>query len=337
MTLVLASLVFVPSLQARLLSAFSIEAAWPATHIVLAKETTQPGHFEILDSWKGSLPRGAVIDVPDMVPLQSEGTRPAPIRDSARPDRLNIVLFLRERLSDPAAGPRWVPATSDMKTSMAWEEGSEMFCFKPDQYSINLELADCRMTWAEMLVQSRGVTDQEAELQSISEAPDKETRAEELAPFILSPYAVARSFVFQELQGCGEAAVPTIEAMLNDLALLGQHEDAIKELVGIQGRRAGPELTALLSWDAQFWAATSPTLKPGWWNSDVLPEAPLPLRYGRTIDLIRALEDIGFSGARSTILTLRTISESLPPLDRGDSTNQMRDECDRVLNDLPKN
>jgi len=174
-------------LQARLLSAFSIEAAWPATHIVLAKETTQPGHFEILDSWKGSLPRGAVIDVPDMVPLQSEGTRPAPIRDSARPDRLNIVLFLRERLSDPAAGPRWVPATSDMKTSMAWEEASEMFCFKPDQYSINLELADCRMTWAEMLVQSRGVTDQEAELQSISEAPDKETRAEELAPFVLSP------------------------------------------------------------------------------------------------------------------------------------------------------
>ena len=70
--LLFAFLAVAPALQARLITSFTIEVAWPASHIVLAKETNQKGRFEVLDSWKGSLTRGSIIDVPDMVPLQSD-------------------------------------------------------------------------------------------------------------------------------------------------------------------------------------------------------------------------------------------------------------------------
>jgi hypothetical protein len=333
--LLFAFLAVVPTLQARLLSAFTIEVAWPASHIVLAKETNQPGRFEVLDSWKGSLAHGSIIDVPDMVPLQSETTRQLPNQKDNKLQGSSIVLFLWEQSPPQADHRRWIPASSEMKTSVAWQQNSRMFCFLPDNESIDLQLADCRMTWAEMWVAVRGVTHEQSLLESIREILDKRTRAEELAPFLRSEYRVVRSFVFHQLEGCGQDGVPTIVAILHDPALLDRHGDAIKVLVDIEGEQAGPELTTLLDSDVRFWTAVGPTLKTGWWNQDTTPEAPLRLRYSRTIDLIRALDGIRFSGARKSVTALRDTWQSIPPLAARAGNRQMTEECNSLLNRLP--
>jgi hypothetical protein len=334
-TLLFAFLAVVPILQARLLSAFTIEVAWPASNIVLAKETSQPGRFEVLDSWKGSLTHGSIIDVPDMVPLQSVATHLLPNQKDNKLQGSSIVFFLREQLPSQADHRRWIPASSDMKTSVAWQRNSSMFCFLPDQELIDLQLTDCRMTWAEMWLAVCGVTQEQSLLESIREIPDKRTRAEEFVPFLLSKYRVARSFVFQQLEDCGQAGVPTVVAVLHDLALLDWHGDAIKVFVDIEGEKAGPELTILLDSDVRFWTAVGPTLETGWWNQDVTPEAPLRLRYSRTIDLIRALDKVRFTGARKSVTALRDVWQSIPPLAAQGGNRQMTEECNSLLNRLP--
>jgi hypothetical protein len=210
-----------------------------------------------------------------------------------------------------------------------------MYCFLPDNGFIDLQLTDCGMTWAEMWMGVRSVTQQQSLLESIHEIPDKTTRAEELAPFLLSQYRVARSFVFEQLEGCGQDGVPTVVAVLHDPALLDRHGDAIKVLVDIEGERAGPELATLLNLDVRFWADVGPTLKTGWWNQDVSPEAPLRLRYSRTIEIIRALHGIRFSGGRKIVTALRDTWQSIPPLAAPDGNRQMIEECNNLLNRLP--
>lgn len=329
--LLFAFLALAPALQARLMTSFTIEVAWTASHIVLAKETNQKGRFEVLDSWKGSLTRGSIIDVPDMVPLQSEPARHLGSQKRQNEQFSSIVLFLREQSPHQARHQRWLPASSDMKTSMAWLQDSRMSCFLPDNDFLDLKLRDCGMTWGEMRVRVRGVTHEQALLEAIRQIPDKRRRAEELAPFLLSEYRVARSFVLQQLEGCGREGVPTVVEILHDPALLDRHGDAIKVLVDIEGHQAGPELTALLDSDVRFWTSAGPTLKTGWWGQDVTPEAPLRLRYSRTIDLVHALDGIRFSGARKSVSALRDTWQSIPDLN-----GQMTEECDRLLNRLPR-
>ena len=206
-----------------------------------------------------------------------------------------------------------------------------MFCFLPDNEFLDLKLRDCGTTWGEMWVRVRGVTHEQALLEAIREIPDKRRRAEELAPFLLSEYRVARAFVFEQLEGCGREGVPTVVEILHDPALLDRHGDAIKVLVDIEGLQAGPELTALLDSDVRFWTSVGSTLKTGWWNEDVTPEAPLRNRYSRTIDLVRALDGIRFPGARRSVTALRDTWQSIPP-----PGNQMTEECSRLLDKLPR-
>jgi hypothetical protein len=86
---------------------------------------------------------------------------------------------------------------------------------------------------------------------------------------------------------------------------------------------------------AQFWTAVGPTLKMGWWEEDMTPEAPLRLRWGPTIVIIRALDDTQFPGARKSVTMLRNLWSTMPPIDAQGDTDGLVDECNRFLNSLP--
>jgi hypothetical protein len=347
---VLAGLFAAPVLRAHLMQIFTVEVAWSASNIVVVRETDQPGRFKVINSWKGVLPRDSVIDVPDMVPLQSGPDRSLNGKKELKIQTSRLVLFLQLQLAPAADGKRWLPANaskeaeSRMKTSMAWLQDSRTICFRPDGNESALVLQECGMSEFQLMAAVRSIDHEQTLLESIHELPDKRARAEELAPFITSQYRSARSYAFRELEACGKDAIPTLLAILRDPALLDQHGDAIKDLVSIQGQRAGPELTALLDSDVRFWTDLRPTLKPGWWyqNNDGSPLAYLPLRYSHTIDLIRALGDLKYAEARDTVIALRDLWQSFPPMDirDGNSENfrgdeEMIRECASVLNRLP--
>ncbi|HTU47828.1 MAG TPA: hypothetical protein VMF91_22410 [Bryobacteraceae bacterium] len=316
---------------------FTVEAAWPASHVVVAKETSTPGKFEVVWCWKGNLPKGETIDVPEMIPLQAQSARVFRNREG-KPERLRpseLVLFLRESPTAQSGRRRLAPVDSEMRASMAWMQDDEMFCFRPDNESVEVELVDSRLTWAEMWMAVKDVTHEQTLLGAVSRVTNKRARAEELAPFLLSAYQVSRSYAFKQLEACGRDGVPTLVAILNDPALMDRQADAMKALVAVEGKQAGPELTALLDSDVEFWTAVGPALKTGWWDEDMTPEAPLRLRLGQTVDIIRALDGTQFPGARKSVIALRDLWSTIPPIDSRGDTGGIVDECNRFLNALP--
>jgi hypothetical protein len=289
------------------------------------------------------------MDLPDMIPFESDAGRSV-YRSGEKPQTSRLVLFLRQEPTIekespeqmPASHQHWVGATSwnkeaQMKTSFVWLQDSRVFCFLPDSEFTDIFLQDCGMTWVELMMKTRKVLHEQRVLKSIVEIPDKRARADELAPFIQSDYRLARTYVFKQMEICGEDGLPTLRGILNDQAAIEEHGQAIEALVEIEGPKAGPELTALLETDLSFWRSVGPTLKGGWQNDDRTPQAPLTRRYSRTVDLVRALEDIRFAGGRRVIAELRDLWQSVPPMNKADSHSEMIDECNRVLSELPNN
>jgi hypothetical protein len=333
--LLLGLLAAAPALQARLMFVFTVEVAWSATHVILAKETSQPGRFEVAISLKGDLASGSIIDVPNMLSLQPESARVVHGRQEITLQPATLVLFLRDELDPHGEHARWIPASHDMETSMVWLQNSKAYCFQPDAEQINLQLQDCRMSWGQMWIDIQEITRQQASLEALSKIPDKRSRAEALASFLVSKYRAARSAAFQQLEVCGQDGVPTLVALLHDPALIYQQEEAIKLLVKIEGQQAGPELTAFLDSDVQFWTAVGPTLKTRWTMRDATPEVYLPRRYGRTLDLLHALDNMRFERARQSVTALRHAWQSLSQLAASDGKGAITEECNKVLSRLP--
>jgi hypothetical protein len=333
--LLLSSLAAAPALHARLLQYFSLEGAWQASSVVVVRETSRAARFEVVNSWKGNLARGSIIDVPAMAPLQSQPDLRLPDQKAPGPQDLSLVLFLREQSPVDANHPQWVPATSDMKLSFVWLQNSRAYCFLPDFELTDLKLQDCGISSATMWLNLRTIIYEQAQFEAARQIPDKAARAEGLAPFVASQYRAARSAAFEELQNCGPDGVPTVVAILNDPALLDRHDAAIKILVAMEGQQAGPEITALLDSDIRFWTAIGPTLKTGWSYST--PDNYLLQHNMRTMCLIRALADIRFSAARKDVTALRDAWQSLPAPVSEDVRRQQILDLDGWLSRFPSN
>lgn len=321
-------------------------AAWSSSHIVFAKETKQRAQFEILSSWKGDLARGSIIEVPAMLQVQSdrinllEGQN---INPQWPQPALNVLLFLRES-SDPHTGQRhWLPATTEIKNSMIWFLNSKSFCFQPygdELDDLEEKPENCTSSFFQVLTTVRQVMTDRASFDLLAHLPDRSARAEALATFLSSPYSAAHADVFKQLQSCGPDAVPTLLAILQDPALLDQHREALRVLVEIEGPQAGPQLTALLEDERDFWAAAGTALQ----STSVKPSSLLYgqdsyvfRRYRHTLDLLHALGAIQFAGARETITALRDTLAPVLQMRSPDGTNLIVWECNRVLSRLPTN
>ncbi|HLY61459.1 MAG TPA: hypothetical protein VKV95_11990, partial [Terriglobia bacterium] len=82
------------------------------------------------------------------------------------------------------------------------------------------------------------------------------------------------------------------------------------------------------------WQATGPKLQQGWWNQDAKPDAPLRLRYGQTIQLIRGLRRTHYMPSLTTVIQLRDLWRSLPQLNDPSGLNQLATECDSLISHL---
>jgi hypothetical protein len=165
---------------------------------------------------------------------------------------------------------------------------------------------------------------------------DKSERAERLKPYVHSDAFPAREFALEQLGKCGPSGLATIRTMLDNPEYALEADDLIKAYSEAGGELAGEELSNRLEKELAFWQATGPKLQQGWWNQDAKPDAPLRLRYGQTIQLIRGLQRTHYMPSLTTAIQLRDFWRSLPQLNDPSGLNQLATECDSLISHLPQ-
>jgi hypothetical protein len=329
-------------------------SSWHATHIILVTTTSADGTFEVMESWKGDLPVGDRLVIPELrsapnaVPISNY---PRLWEDALRggvseliprePPGSRMILFLKRSAvergdtdrSDRTARGDWRPSDilDTMKASVLWIDGDQVYCFtqliNPGPSVLFL------LPHSEAIVRNRvaEINDiQENEIAAAA-AADGELRAERLKPYVRSDVFPAQQFALAELGKSGPSAVRTILGMLDDPAFVDESPELVKALVGAGGETVGAELNDRLRKDLSFWRSTAPSLSKDWWNEDARIHAPLRERYEHTYQLIVGLEQARYAGALSTATQLRDFWRSLPQLNDPSGLNQMTEECDKLI------
>lgn len=331
-------------------------SSWHASHIVLVTTTTDGSTFEVLESWKGDLKSGERIVIPQLHPT------PNAIQISLYPKSweeavgggLNevipkqlpgsrMILFLQSGEDIPTkngtektARHSWKPADlfGEMKTSVLWIDGSQVYCFIQLMNPGPSVLLECPIS--EQKVRDRVIevgNAQQELVESVAES-DGVLRAERLKAYVQSDIFPARSFALDELGKAGSAAVPIICGMLDDPAFRDEASGLVNALGMAGGEGVGEELNRRLRQDLAFWKNAGPTLTQGWWNQELNSGTPLRGRYSVTYELLRALEHTHYSPARKTAIELRNFWRSLPQLNDPSGLDQMANECDKLIDQL---
>lgn len=340
---------------------FSLDyCSWNATHIVLAEVTPQDGDFKVIESWKGNLNVGDHVSVPQLKPgphaipiaLYSNQSRQfqlsgnGDIEDIPRqPVGSHLVLFMRRESEDErplnAANttgrpPEWEPSDlfHEIRSSVIWLDGSELYVFTQwmnpgpsllSKWDKSLTAVQARV--AEIIQMQKALNDS-------VRLRDKSERAERLKPYVHSDAFPARKFAMEQLGKCGPSGLATIRTMLDNPEYAIEAEDLIRAYSEAGGELAGEELSNRLEKELAFWQATGPQLQQGWWNQDAKPDAPLRLRYGQTIQLIRGLKRTHYMPSLTTAIQLRDFWRSLPQLNDPSGLNQLATECDGLIRHL---
>ena len=350
------------SVSAGIRPSFFLEgSAWRATDIIIVTEDQQiDGVFKILETLKGDLHSGETITISEMEEFKNKEAR---LVDSGwfggkekgtSPEYVTcerMILFLRDATKIPkdeneneweAASntSRWQSANpfgSEVKYGTVWIEKGKAYWFIQMMNPGPSLLYSVRMTEAELRSQVSHVLSTQASLNAALTIPDLKTRAEGLEPFAHDSLYLVRQQAFAGLKECGEAALPVLRRMLNNELLSDYREDVIETFAAAGGRSAGPELTAWLERELEFWKKTGPTLQAGWWNGNGFESinAVEPLRT-RFIVLKRAIESLGAIRYVEAELVVREVGDlwrSLPQL----SADQVSSACDEVLREFGAN
>jgi surface antigen-like variable number repeat protein len=368
-TSVLFVLIAVISVSAGIRPSFILEgSAWRATDIVVVTEDKQiDGVFKILETWKGDLKPGETITIPEMEEFKSKEARLIHswdwVQQKADPAEYvtceRMILFLRdaqkipegEDEDDRSAGvekstSRWQsanPMGDEVKYSTVWIENGKLHWFVQIINPGPSLLVPVKTTEAELKSEVSHVLNTQNNLNAALAVPDLKTRAEGLEPFAQDSLSFARRRAFAGLTECGEAALPVLRRMLDNELLSQYRGDVIQSFAKAGGRSVGPELTAWLEKELQFWKKTGPTLQVGWWNgagfgeiqSDAIKAVdPLRDRYGVMYHAIYALGETRYTGAERVLNELNDFWRSLPQLYE---LSQMSEACDEVLRNLGSN
>lgn len=343
---------------------FSLDyCSWNATHIFLAEVSPHDDDFQVIESWKGNLKPGEHIRVPQLQPgpraiaiaLYSKQHRPYHPSSNAsgntyiddvprQPVGSRIVLFLRQdRQPAPAPGDspiteksEWQPADlfNEIRSSVIWLDGTKLYVFTQWMNPGPSLISNWNNSLPSVRARVKEVIGIQEALGDASRTKDKSERAERLRPYVQSDVFSAKQFALEQLGKCGPSALGIIRTMLDDPAYAPQADDLIKAYSEAGGESAGPELDNRLQNEFSFWQATGPTLQHGWWNLDATPSAPLRLRYGQTIQLIRALQHTHYAPALTTATHLRDLWKSLPQLNDPSGLDGLTRECDSLIKHL---
>jgi len=342
---------FVHSSLAGFRPSFWLEyCSWHATDVVLVQVSVIPGTFRVVESWKGDLKAGNLVNVPE---LQSPtgameiGAYPKEFVDIVK-GGLNeqipvqhvgsqMVLFLKKAPEEP--GDHWKPADlfGEMKTSAVWIDGGQLYAFLQPMNPGPSVLAPWDMSLDKMKDRLREIRRTQLELMKATAIEDDAARAEGLKVYVRSDVLEAQQLALSELGKSGPKALAKIREMLSDPTFADEGAALVKVFAEAGGESVGEELDRRLRAQLTFWQATAPTLSVGWWNQDVTPHAPLRERYGQTWELVLALERVHYRPASTTAEQLGNFWRSLPQLNDPSGLNEMANACDKLAAELRKN
>lgn len=350
------------SVSAGIRPSFSLESsAWRATDIIIVTEDQKiDGVFKILETLKGDLQPGETITISEMEEFKNKEARLVDSgwlsgKEKGSPPEYvtceRMILFLRDATripkdedEDTRAAPsnnsRWQPANpfgSEVKYSTVWIENGKAYWFMQLMNPGPSLLYSVRTTETELKSQVSHVLSTQASLNAALAIPDLKTRAEGLEPFAQDSLYLARKRTFAGLKECGEAALPVLRRMLSNELLSDYRADVIETFAAAGGSSAGPELTAWLERELQFWMKTGPTLRAGWWNGEgfesINAVEPLRTRYIVLHRAIKALGETRYVEASRVVREVGDLWRSLPQF----SDDQVTTACDQVLRELAAN
>jgi hypothetical protein len=362
-------LLFSPHALAGIRPSFWLEiCSWRATHIVVATEGQKiDGVFRVLESWKGDLPVGETVRIPELAAFNSKEERtirfwPGENDHLSKPLEVTgdrVVLFLRDAnqvaaetekgedeeesraVKSPSVTSRWKSANSmgdEIKVSMVWIEQGEVYGFVQRMNPGPSSLYRLNWTEAKMERQVIEILETRDAFDDSLAIADPSKRAEALQTFVSDSKFLVRDNALKEITKCGEAALPVLRRMMNDETLNDIHDQAIDAFAQAGGRQVAPELTALLEKELSFWQQTGPTLQKGWWNGNGFASIdavePLRNRYGKIYRALVALNALRYREGEKLVTEVRDFWRSLPQLDDKSGLDQISDECDSILKEL---
>lgn len=330
--------------------AFSLDySAFHATDIVMVRTTSDGAIFEVVEAWKGNLPAGEHLVIPELRPDPNAAPISAYTQSSPQgvdrealpnqPPGSSMILFLRNTQSSASSRSKWLPSDlmNSMKASAVWIDGNHIYCFEqtfnPGPSILNTS-ARSTLYLHDRVSQIAGI---QRELRDVLAMQDARQRAEALKQYAYSSIFPVQQFALEQLGNSGSAAVPTILGLVDDPTVPCDASELVAMLVKAGGLSVGLLLSDRLSQELTFWKSTAPSLHQGWWNSDPSIHAPLRQHYGKTIQLIVGIREIGYTPAIGTVGQVRDYWRSQPQLNDSTGLDQMVEECNRTIRHLSGN
>ena len=334
--------------------------AWRATDIIVVTEGQEiDGVFTILETLKGDLKPGETLTIPEMAEFKSAEARliNQPWYEQQQRGKAKeyvtcnrMILFLRDSKKpqlwldddqEEEEGPakkspsRWQAANlmgDEIKYSAVWIEKDQVHCFIQEMNpgpSLLLKLGVSEDKLKKQLAEVINVQDG---LKAAIAIQDSVRKSQGLEAFLHSEIYLARERAFAELINCDEAALPVLKAVLNDESLLWIQADAIDTLAEIGGRKIGPELTAILERETEFWKQKAPALRLDWRNvyDTKGDSALLRAHWAVWSQALSSLSELRYPGAKSAVAEVRELMLSTPQVyDQG-----LSNTCDEILRTL---
>jgi hypothetical protein len=339
-------------------SFLSEESSWRATDIVLVTEEKQiDGNFRILEVWKGQLRVGQRITVRELAEFKTSEARLIENWPEGKTSEYvtgeKMILFLRDAnkvsgdpdrhpgqiIQPPKTNSHWKsanPMGQELKYSTVWIENGKVYGFVQLMNPGPSVLHGLGITEADLKEEVSRVSRTEECLDAALAITDPDTRAQCLEPFARDVIFLARDRSFAALTECGEAALPVLRRMLNEEPTTELHGQVIEAFASAGRKAAGPELTAWLERELEFWKQTAPGLHVGWWNGagfgsvqyDAIKAVePFRSRWSVLLHAVYALGSIRYDGAERVLIELSDYWRSMPQL----YDDQVSEACDDVL------
>lgn len=342
--------------RAEIRPSFSLEySAWHATDIVGATEGDSiDGKLRILETWKGDLPVGAEISIPELARFAPADARRVAdnIFSPKNPGPQTVtgakmVLFLT-RTTEPKTLWKAASRGEEFSTAVVWMEDQLLYSFVQEINPGPSQLEYLRQSNSDFFMQLQDVLQSQYGLTEATTIADKVGQSWALGVYANSKYYDARKTAFARLSANGAAALPVLRQLIaqSERAPVADQVrpqvffdvgEAIPALGQAGGASVGPELTAMVRDEIRFWRQAAPTLKVGWWNGAGQSDAPIePLRrrYSKLLMALYALSKIKDARSRSAVVELRDFWRSRPQLNDPSGLNQMIEASDAVLKAL---
>ena len=229
---------------------------WNATHIVMVQTTAAGDVFSVLESWKGDLKPGDLVELPDLKPAEnapSISTYPESARSDLegkvgiggpiprQPVGSQMILFLKKQEgSGDGRQVKWEPANpwGGMKVSVLWIDGGKGFCFRQWNNPGPSALSECA-PWtarssdiAVFTVRIQEVLQAQGDLAETLALKNEDVRAERLGRIALGDVYLAQKEAIDALGKAGTVALPQILQVLDKPPAFYDGDNLINVFVG---------------------------------------------------------------------------------------------------------